>query len=227
MVFEFFKASAGQSTVESVQHQLVQMLRDGLVVYDEAMDALFGAGKSKETKRSIKSTDREINLAEQDVRRDLMMHVSVQDAVDLPLVLAYMSVVKDVERVGDYAKNVYDLVKYGEDFSGAADLAELTHYRNAVAGLIEEAAAVFESSDSDRAAALIAKADGFLDEYDARVRAAYNYDGPASQAVARALYYRYLKRITSHVMNLMTALVMPIDRLDYYDEAKDDRVPPQ
>ena len=37
-------------------------------------------------------------------------------------------------------------------------------------------------------------------------------------------YFRFLKRITAHVMNLMTSLVAPIHRLDYYDEAKDDRV---
>jgi hypothetical protein len=37
------------------------------------------------------------------------------------------------------------------------------------------------------------------------------------------LYYRFLKRIIAHVMNLMTALVLPVDQLDYYDEAVDDR----
>ncbi len=41
--------------------------------------------------------------------------------------------------------------------------------------------------------------------------------------VARALYFRFLKRTTAHVMNVLTALVQPLDRLDYYDEAKEDR----
>ena len=72
---------------------------------------------------------------------------------------------------------------------------------------------------------LIAKADGFLDEYDAHVKAAARSTGPASDAVARALCFRFLKRITAHVMNFLTSLVLPVDRLDYYDEAKDDRDP--
>ena len=46
---------------------------------------------------------------------------------------------------------------------------------------------------------------------------------PAADAVARALYYRFLKRTTAHIMNFLTALVHPLDRLDYYDEAKEDR----
>jgi hypothetical protein len=37
------------------------------------------------------------------------------------------------------------------------------------------------------------------------------------------LYFRYLKRVTAHVMNFLTSLVVPVDRLDYYDEAKEDR----
>ena len=36
-----------------------------------------------------------------------------------------MSVVKDAERIGDYAKNLYDLAKFGVDFEVAPDRAEL------------------------------------------------------------------------------------------------------
>ena len=222
MVLGFFR-STGHTAIEAVEDKLAGMLRDGRDVYDAAADALFGGGKSKATKREVRSTDRGINAAQQDVRRELLVHASVHETVDLPLVLSYMSIVKDAERIGDYAKNIYDLVKYGTDFGSATDRDELEHYRNAVRSLIDDAGDVFEARDSQRARELIAKADRFLDDHDAHIKAAFAYDGAASDAVARALYYRYLKRITAHVMNLLTALVMPIDRLDYYDEAKEDR----
>lgn len=221
MVFNFFRG--GSSAVEGVESTLVQMLLDGREVFDTATDALFGGGKSKETKREVRSTDRHINVAQQDVRRELMIHASVQDTVDLPLVLAYMSTVKDAERIGDYAKNVYDLVKYGADFENAPDREELSGYRDRVSHLIGEAAEAFAARDTEHAQRLINKADGFLDDYDAQVKAAYRWEGTASDAVSRALYFRFLKRITAHVMNFLTSLVMPVDRLDYYDEAKQDR----
>ena len=41
--------------------------------------------------------------------------------------------------------------------------------------------------------------------------------------MSRALLYRYLKRITAHLMNVISSLVMPVHRLDYYDEKKADR----
>jgi phosphate uptake regulator len=211
--------------MDEVQAKLAQMILDGREVFDTALDALFGGGKSKETKRELKSTDRGINKAQRDVRRELMLHASVHDTGDLPLVLAYMSTVKDAERIGDYAKNVYDIVKYGADFADAPDRDELQAYRVRVSQLLEDAAAVFQAQDSEAAQELIDKADGFLDDYDDHVKLAYRYEGPASEAVSRALYYRYLKRITAHVMNFLTSLVMPIDRLDYYDEDKGDRAP--
>ena len=221
-MFEFFKGT-GPSAIESVESTLVGMLRDGSEVFETAADALFGGGKSKATKREVRSTDAEINRAQQEVRRELMLHVAVADSMDLPAVLRYMSVVKDAERVGDYAKNIYDQVRYGADFENSPDRENLQAYRHAVGDLILEAAAVFESLDEKRAAELVAKADGFLDEHDAEVKAAFRSTGEVADAVSRALYFRFLKRITAHVMNTLTALVMPFDQLDYYDEAKDDR----
>jgi phosphate uptake regulator len=222
-MFEFFKGTGRHSAIESVESTLVGMLRDGHEVYETASGALFGGGKSKATKREVRSTDAEINRAQQQVRRELMLHAAVADAMDLPAILRYMSVVKDAERVGDYAKNIYDLVRYGADFEDAPDREHLEAYRRAVGDLILQAAAVFETLDEKRAAELVAKADGFLDEHDAEVKAAFLSTGEVADAVARALYFRFLKRITAHVMNTLTALVMPIDQLDYYDEARDDR----
>lgn len=222
MVLDFFRS--GSSQLEEVEAKLVAMLRDGRIVFDASTEAVFGGGKSSEAKATVKGTDREINESQREVRRALLMSASVRGTVDLPLILAYMSVVKDVERVGDYAKNIYDLAKYGVDFTSATDREELQEYRDAVGTLIDEAADVFEEYDTERAQALVNKADRFLAEYNAQVKRAAASDWPAIDAVARALYFRYLKRITAHVMNLMTSLFLPVDQLDSYDEAPEDRL---
>ena len=203
-------------------HLCERLLNDGHDVFVTASNALFGGGKSKATKKEVRSTDKEINEAQGEIRRTLMTHAAV-NLGDLPEVLQYASIVKDAERVGDYAKNLYDLVRYGANFDGAPDEDNLAGYRDAVANLILEAAEVFEAINTERAQELINKADGFLDEYDANVKAQFASELPTDQAVARALYFRFLKRTTAHVMNVLTALVQPLDRLDYYDEAKEDR----
>jgi len=225
VVLEFFKGRR-QSPIDEVRATLVRMLEDGHDVFVTASEALFGGGKSKATKREVRSTDQEINQMQASVRRALMVHAAVNSG-DLPLVLQYASIVKDAERVGDYAKNLYDLVRYGANFAGAIDEDELVGYRDAVADLILEAAAVFDAMDTERAQALLNKADGFLKDYDGHVKAQCKAPPgtDARFAVTRALYYRFLKRVTAHVMNVLTSLVQPLDRLDYYDEAPEDRQP--
>jgi len=86
-------------------------------------------------------------------------------------------------------------------------------------------AAVFEERDTARAQQLITKADGFLDEYDDHIHETVKSDRTAFDATTRALYFTYLKRITAHLMNVLTALTMPVDRLAYYDEDRRDRDP--
>jgi phosphate uptake regulator len=218
---EFFRGGPSNE-LDEIEANIVGMLRDGNDVFTTATDALFGGGKSKETKREVRTTDKGINEAQQDVRRALMIHASVNGA-DLPVVLQYASIVKDAERIGDYSKNLYDLVKFGANFAGAPDEEELESFREKVSRLILDAADVFEAKDANAAQRLLGKADAFLDDYDAHVKAAYRSTGETSDAVARALYFRFLKRTTAHVMNVLTSLVQPLDRLDYYDEAKEDR----
>jgi phosphate transport system protein len=221
MVLEFFRGG-GASPMDHIHGTLVQMLRDGNEVFVTAADALFGGGKSKETRHEVRSTDRGINEAQGDIRRSLLTHASVTPA-DLPLVLQYASIVKDAERIGDYAKNLYDLVRYGVDFSTYSDEDELATYRDAVSMLILDAAEIFDENDTDRADHLIAKADAFLDDYDAHIKDQFSSADAGHERVAKALYFRFLKRITAHVMNVLTALVKPLDRLDYYDEDPADR----
>ncbi len=217
MVMDFFRRG-DSDTITNVEKQISEMLTEGRIVYDSAMDALFGGGKSRATRKHVKRTDQGINELQRIVRRELVVHGATHGPTQLPSVLTYMSVVKDAERVGDYAKNVYDLVRWGAGFADSADVAELAEARDLVGELITDVAEVFADRDAERAQGLVAKADGFLDFHDDMIRAAFNREGDASDAVARALYFRYLKRITAHLMNLLTSLTMPLDQLDYYDE---------
>ncbi len=224
MVLQFFRSS-GHDPIEEIEAILVGMLRDAHVVYQTATEAVFGAGKSKEAKATVKGTDKQINRGQEQVRQMLMVHGAVQGnlGTDLPVMLAYMSVVKDVERVGDYAKNLYDLARYGADLTVGPDADRLEETRSSVGAMIDEAADIFESVDLDAARSFLARGDDFLDRCDDEVKAAHASQGAVSDAVARALFYRFEKRIAAHLMNLVSSLVLPVDELDYYDEDKDDR----
>jgi phosphate uptake regulator len=204
--------------LDQVRATILEMLANDRHSFDLATSALLMGANADVVGPDLLETDRQVNEATAEVRRQLVVHVGVHGAIEATPVLTFMSIVKDVERVGDYAKNILDLARQGVDLSQDDDQEELSSYRDRVSTLITEASRVFGEGDADRARELNTEADRMLDDFDRHVDAYVQSDEPARVAVPRALYYRYLKRIVAHLMNLLTALTMPLDRLDYFDE---------
>jgi len=224
MVFEFFRGGA-DNQLEEIEGQIIQMLLDCRHTFDLAINALIGGTEPSTVGKRISKVDIGVNRAERAVRKELVVHTSVRGAqADLPLVLSFMSIVKDAERVGDYAKNIWDLADAGIDLSSADDLKHLTKVRDQTSEFIGESARIFRERDTAAAHDMIQLLDKVLDEYDAGIRTQLESTDPARDAVARALLFRYLKRISAHLINVLTSLVMPVHRLDFYDEKKADRV---
>ncbi len=223
MVMEFFRGGADKE-LEQIESTIRQMLIDCRHTFDTAINALLGGTDPALVKKDIKKTDRQVNKAEREVRRALVVHASVRGAsADIPMVLISMSIVKDAERIGDYAKNIFDIARAGVDLSDSAELTTLIKHRDRISRLIAETARIFGERDVEAAHLILQSEDEHLSEYDDLVMAQIDSEAPAREAVPLALLNRYFKRITAHSMNILTSLVMPVDRLDYYDEDKADR----
>jgi phosphate uptake regulator len=225
MVLEFFKRGA-DSQLEQTERKIGQMLGDARHSFDLAASAFLEGADPVAVGADVHATDKRINATEREIRRDLVVHVSVRSSsTDVPMILAYMAVAKDVERIGDYAKNIYDLANQGVDLSGADDREKLASYRQRVSLLISQTAQTFLDRATDEARTYLAEGDVLLKEYDRLINESLTSEKPSSYGVPRALYFRYLKRVTAHLMNVLTALTMPVDQLAYFDEDEQDRLP--
>lgn len=223
MVMEFFKGGSDKP-LEEIESLIVQMLQDDRHTFDLAINALLGGTAAKVVGKEVRKSDKRVNRAEREVRRRLIVHAAVAgERVDLTRVLIAMSIVKDAERIGDHCKNIWDLADAGIDLSGAEDLSSLIEMRDKTSRFVAESARIYQERDTEAAHVLIAEMDEAQDRFDDCVMAQLDSTEAASDAVSRALLCRYLKRITGHLMNVLTSLVMPLERLDYYDEKKADR----
>jgi phosphate uptake regulator len=223
MVLEFFKGGADR-TLEDIEATIVEMLVTGRHIFDLAVNTVLGGADPATVGEEIRRSDRSINKAERHIRRELVVHVSVRGhQADLPRVLVAMSVIKDAERIGDYTKNIWDLGAAGIDLSEAADIDRLLEMRDRTSGVLAQTARIYADRDGEAVHDLVPVWDEWLDEYDDCLLYQLRSGNTASDAVSRALLCRYFKRITAHSMNVITSLVMPVHRLDYYDEDKADR----
>ena len=112
-MFDWFLASAGTGSagLEKMRTDFGQMLDAGRQIFETAANALLGGTDPDVIRDGLFEADRRINRAEQQIRRELIVHASVHGATEFPACLVLMSVVKDAERVGDYAKNLFELAE--------------------------------------------------------------------------------------------------------------------
>ncbi len=186
----------------------------------EAGAVYFGSEVNPEERTRLFKKDVVINKLERKIRKRVIQHLSFPgNQPSVPYCLLLMSLVKDVERIGDYAKNLMETV----DLRGgppASDeiMAELAEIRAGVEETFAATADVFTKSDRDRAVDLIDDSKSLAGRCDALVRRIAKSDYDARAATAAALGTRYYKRIGGHLLNVLTSVVMPLHKLDYYDE---------
>ena len=227
-MFSWFKsitpsASDGLGTMTS---EFGHMLDAGRHCFDVAANALLGGTDPEVIRKDLFLTDRSINEAEQNVRRHLVVHVSVHGAASLPACLVLMTVVKDAERIGDYAKNIFDLTPRAEaistDSSAHSDLVEL---KDAVSAALAKTRKAFDSQDEDEARALVRQMNEMEDRCDQSIEEILASESEHNAPATLVLAYRYFKRVISHSMNITTSIFMPLDKIDYFDEKPRPEIP--
>ena len=220
MVMSFFRSDEGG--ISQIESQVQRMIGDARHTFDLAMNAVTG-GAVETVADEVRRTDRQINLTEIEIRRELLVHISVHGTTDAGEMLVFMNMIKDLERIGDYNKNIFDLALEGVSFSGAEDLEQILGFRDELSSRIALMGEILDTRDEDRARAYIERSDQLRREFDGLVNELVHATAPALVAVPRALLYRFLKRVAAHCANVVTAVVMPVDRLDYFDEDDDTR----
>ncbi len=108
------------------------MLGDARHSFDLATTVLLTGVGAESVAQDIRDTDDRINVAEQDLRSELVVHVSVQGSADIGTVLAFTLLLKKIERIGDQAKNILDLAEHGVSLAGHPDIETLLAERRDV-----------------------------------------------------------------------------------------------
>ncbi|MAR79829.1 MAG: hypothetical protein CL427_00010 [Acidimicrobiaceae bacterium] len=222
MVMSFFRRPE-ESGLENIESQVQRMVNDARHTFDLALSAVTG-GAVETVADEIRETDRQINATEVEIRRALLVHASVHGGIDTPEVLAFMNMIKDLERIGDYNKNIFDLAEEGVSFTESPELETILSLRDEVSSRISLMGEILSVRDEERARTYIERGDELRKDFDRRVNELLHSTEAAVTAVPKALLFRFLKRVSAHSSNVVSAVVMPVDQLDYFDESEDTRL---
>jgi phosphate transport system protein len=194
-----------------------EMIDDGRHVFDSAANCLLGGTDPDSVKEDIWKTDIRINKNERKIRRRLLTHAALQGRGPLAEDLVLMSLVKDAERIGDYGKNLYDLAAIRKPVE-EANHAELLAMKQQASRMLMRAKNIYRSEDEVAARDFIQEAGEFATKCDKRTGELVASTSGNGRTAATALAYRYFKRVVAHAMNIITSVVMPFDKLDFFDE---------
>jgi len=197
-----------------------QMLRDDWEMFKAARKSLRDSD-SAEVDVDVESMDIKINKYERDVRKKVLTHLAVNDATDLNIGLVLISIIIDIERIGDYTKNIVTLA---ENHPGKLVLnvpeweKDLQEIENMVSNSFGALIKALEQADKQLAEKLLDElwhVKKTCSKYIAATLHLDDVDIKTADAVAFALYMRYLKRIAAHLMNVTSSIVNPFHKIGY------------
>lgn len=206
----------GKSLISQMLDEFMEMLALGKSMFDMVTSAGMGGGDLEGVRDEVFAKDRTINQLEQSIRRKIVVHLSVQRDADVAACLVLMSVVKDAERVGDYAKNVFDVFKGTQGLGQGLYYDQLLKLTEEISASFTNVAEAFKSSDVQTARQL-KEANYRLEKQCDAVISELLSGAECESPVAYVLLYRFFKRVLGHLSNIVSTVVMPVDKIDYFD----------
>ncbi|MDC1416302.1 hypothetical protein N8331_00325 [bacterium] len=189
-------------------------------MFEEAISSMREGVKRKKL-LDIKKRDRDINAFQRGVRKKVITHFSItSNKNDIPNGMVLLSIIIDVERLGDYTKNILDLaINYKQKIISEELLPELREIEIEVEGRFKstfdainiqnekEAQKLLKTYEKDIALASDKIVNGCISgdiSFD---------DSQVSTVVS--LYARYLKRVGAHLKNITTTITNPYEHIGY------------
>ncbi len=232
MLKQFFKMLSNQDLLTQALNDTHEMAEISLRLYELATDLTFSDLNRKVTAEDIENVRKKdflLNHFEKSIRKKVFEHIAINDKEEQQLSTAFIltTIVNNFERIGDYSKNISEIAEIKQMLKDEEWNKVLIECSKKIKGVFRDTLSAFKNADYDLARKVI--------DTHYEIKSRINDDlvviatkEPPLQVnyAAYALYLRYLKRISSHLMNIATSITNPIDKIGYYvgDEGdeKDD-----
>jgi len=218
---------SSDNLLEECFNATADMLREDFVMFEESTRTLRHSD-SDELQFDIYKADKKINKYEREVRRKVLAHLTVSRPTDVGPGLVLISVVGNVERIGDYTKNITELATaHPNRLHGFKFEDELAEVELKLTDRFKKVTEAFASSNEELARQIMEGHRDIASWCDTTVNEIII--GPTEglhtgHAVVLALYIRFLKRIWAHLTNISSSIVNPFPRIGY--RMKDSDMPP-
>lgn len=214
----------GDDWTDGIVARFDEMLELAEMNFSLCADKLFEGEHVEKIRDELYARDREINSRERAIRRRIIAHLAASPSEhEIPTAFILTTLVKDAERIGDYVKNLFEVMYHDGKTAYARDEydAHFDGIRTRLRKLFAQVRQAFRYSDKTAAHEAIATARETMRRCEEEIQKIARGSHSTPVAVALVLTGRHYKRLLGHLTNIATSVVMPADRVDYYDEPED------
>jgi len=224
MYKKFLELFGRENLLEQALVTTITMLESDLEMFLASVDSLRRKDDAT-LPFDIYEKDKEINRYEHDVRRKVLTHLTIAGTHNIVPGLALVSIVIDVERIGDYTKNITELAQAHPTRLNPGQVeADLAFVEQVTQERFDRIIQILKDSDFDMARQVMhdhreisSRCDTVLND----IISGKFEDLSNADAVVLALYFRYLKRIAAHLTNIASSIVNPFPKIGFKYENGD------
>ncbi len=167
--------------------------------------------------KTVYDMDKELNSIQIDIRKKVLEHLAIKPAQDVTSSLILITIIIDIERLGDLAKNLVEVQQMSrcalDRFAYASDVETMKEKLEGSFTIVREA---FMDGNEDKANLVMTDCTWIGTRCEATLQAiAGDEELEVREAVAYTLLFRYLKRISGHIRNIASSVVNPFHKLGY------------
>ena len=228
MLRELIDAWKGEDLQSKMLDEFDGMLEAAQWMFENACDVLMNPEKIEEIQDEMSRRDREVKHLEATIRRQLIEHLAIRPGTDATAALIMMSVVKDAERIGDYARNIFKLrTLYTRKLKHGRYAKPVAEVRDAICDIFAKVRQAFREGNVELAQQAVRQEDEVSAKCDDIIERLLADDSiRTDRAVAYALLARFLNRSAAHLDNIATTVLRPAHLIDLPpDEADVDPKP--
>lgn len=192
--------------LDSLKEQLIHMGMLCEVAITKATEAIL-EGKEQQAREVIEA-DEEIDLAEKDVERLCLKLLLQQQPVarDLRQISAALKMITDMERIGDQASDIAEII-ISEKKAEAADIPVIVKMSEAAAKMVRDSVNAYVEKDLELSRAVIEYDDVVDEMFEENKKQLIDYISKNSgeggkEAIDLIMVAKYLERIADHATNI-------------------------
>jgi len=224
MFEKFMKIWTEQAFSSKIIEDFLFMIGRSEEMLSYAFKTLTKNAKGKKFQEKIYNKDKIINLKEQDIRKQILIHLSANPYGNISACLALLIIAKDAERLGDYVKNLFELnaLVKGDETDNELFNRLFGEIGDELLMLFKKVDESFRNTDKivsneavQEGRIIAKKCEDVIDEV---VESKLS----ARRVVVLVLGARYIKRIALHLSNIASSVTNPMVQTDYIKETEQD-----